>query len=526
LLVPQDIRERKGSFYTPRIWVELSQKYLADVFGKDWQDEYYVWDCAAGTGNLLAGLTNKYNIWASTLDKADVDVMKDRIQNGANLLESHVFFFFFLNDDFTKLPQGLQDIINDPKRRRKLVVYINPPYAEASNRKTVVSKGENKANVSTETKMYKDFSKIVGTATRELYAQFFLRIFKEIPACKLASFSTLKYVSAQYFYNFRKYFTANFKSGFVCKASSFDNVNGAFPIGFSILDLGIKKKISKIEVDVYGNDKYVEQSFHIGRRNFYAYKKGTFIIDWLRKFYDKKGEIIAFLRMQGTDIQNNIGVFIVNKLSENDIKKHLYTKITIKNLIEISIYFAVRKCIPATWLNDRDQFLYPNNEWQKDIEFQNDCLAYMLFNNNISTKYGVNHWLPFTEQEVNARDKFESHFMLSFIRGKIIQNGYSNLFEQEEDRYCMKRAVSAEATKVFDAGRELWKYYHAQPQCDVNASLYDIREYFQGRNDKGNMNSKSDDETYNELVGNLRSALKMLSQKIEPKVYEYEFLKE
>jgi hypothetical protein len=38
LLVPQDIRERKGSFFTPRIWVELSQKYIADVLGEDWQD--------------------------------------------------------------------------------------------------------------------------------------------------------------------------------------------------------------------------------------------------------------------------------------------------------------------------------------------------------------------------------------------------------------------------------------------------------------------------------------------------------
>ena len=105
LLVPQDVRERKGSFFTPQIWVELSQKYLTDVLGKDWQDEYYIWDCACGTGNLLAGLTNKYNIWASTLDTQDVDVIRDRIKNGANLLESHVFQFDFLNDDFTKLPQ-------------------------------------------------------------------------------------------------------------------------------------------------------------------------------------------------------------------------------------------------------------------------------------------------------------------------------------------------------------------------------------------------------------------------------------
>ena len=35
LLVPQDIRERKGSFFTPKIWVDLSQKYLADVLGEN-----------------------------------------------------------------------------------------------------------------------------------------------------------------------------------------------------------------------------------------------------------------------------------------------------------------------------------------------------------------------------------------------------------------------------------------------------------------------------------------------------------
>ena len=61
LLVPQDVRERKGSFFTPKIWVDLSQKYLADVLGENWQDEYYVWDCAAGTGNLSLPISLKYS---------------------------------------------------------------------------------------------------------------------------------------------------------------------------------------------------------------------------------------------------------------------------------------------------------------------------------------------------------------------------------------------------------------------------------------------------------------------------------
>jgi len=59
----------------------------------------------------------------------------------------------------------------------------------------------------------------------------------------------------------------------------------------------------------------------------------------------------------------------------------------------------------------------------------------------------------------------------------------------------------------------------------VNASLYEIREYFQGRNEKGKMNNKSSDEKYMELIGALRSCLKVLGDKIAEKVYEYEFLK-
>jgi hypothetical protein len=88
-----------------------------------------------------------------------------------------------------------------------------------------------------------------------------------------------------------------------------------------------------------------------------------------------------------------------------------------------------------------------------------------------------------------------------------------------------RREFSEIAKEVFSTGKELWKYYHSQVNINLNASLYDIREYFQGRSDKGGMNSKSDDETYNKLIGSLRSAVKALAKKIEPKVYEYGFLR-
>jgi hypothetical protein len=195
------------------------------------------------------------------------------------------------------------------------------------------------------------------------------------------------------------------------------------------------------------------------------------------------------------------------------------------NLIPVSIYYSVRKCLDQTWINDRDQFLVPNSNWNQDFKFHNDCLCYTIFNINIQEQFGTNHWIPFTEQEVNAQNRFESHFMTDFMNGKIKNENEINLFGTSENQ-TVKREFSAEAKDVFDAGRELWKYYHSKPNVNVNASLYDIREYFQGRNDKGRMNSKSDDEKYMELIGELRNKLDFLADKIKPKIHEYEFLKE
>lgn len=88
---------------------------------------------------------------------------------------------------------------------------------------------------------------------------------------------------------------------------------------------------------------------------------------------------------------------------------------------------------------------------------------------------------------------------------------------------------SLEAQAVFEAGKQLRIYYHEtadKAHYLANASLYDIREYFQGRNPKTNrMNNSSDDQHYNLLIGNLRDKLKYLASKISEKVYEYEFLK-
>jgi hypothetical protein len=85
-----------------------------------------------------------------------------------------------------------------------------------------------------------------------------------------------------------------------------------------------------------------------------------------------------------------------------------------------------------------------------------------------------------------------------------------NAFDDKKPKPAGPLKFSREASAVFKAGLELWRYYHAQPKANVNASLYDIREHFQGRNENGRMNVKSADVKYNELIGILRDKLKIL----------------
>lgn len=549
LLVPQDVRERKGSFFTPARWVELSQQYIAAELGENWQEEYYVWDCRAGTGNLLAGLQNKYNIYASTLDEADVSTMKQRIQNGANLLENHVFQFDFLNDSLldevdkdgnvtkkSKLPKSLQDIIRDPEKRRKLVIYINPPYAEAANRKTVVGSGENKTDVAVQTKTYKKYLNRIGIAGRELFAQFLIRIYDELPTAVLAQFSKLKIVQAPNFREFRGEFRAKPGRNFCVPANTFDNVKGDFPIGFFIWRTDISETIEQVKTDLYdaqGNFLYTKV--------LEAESEIPTINDWIISTRNRKGETsIGYMSAKGNDFQNANYNFIINGKSQ--LPHPRGTLVTDKNIIEVSVYLAVRHCITATWINDRDQFLFPNDEWQNDSVFQTDCLVYTLFHgqNRISSEHGTNHWIPFTEEEVGAQEIFESHFMSDYLQGKhtpsktpICAEGelFAEGQDQSDESEPPKLRFSPEAQAVMDAGRELWRYYHMQPIAKErpNASFYDIRLYFQGtkttKSGKLQMNTESTDAIYTSLITNLRQKQKELAKRIEPKVYEYGFLK-
>ena len=545
-LAPKDIRERKGAFFTPSVWVKKAQEYLKDSLGENWENEYYIWDCAAGTGNLLVGLKNPARIFASTIDLNDVVMMKNLIKMEAkneneklDLLENHIFQFDFLNDDFEKLPDNLQRIIqNEPE---KLVIFINPPYAEAASATTPAGTGKNKTNVSNTTKIHQKYSVDLKKSIRELFIQFFIRIYNEIPNSKMASFSTLKYLNSVNLIDFRKHFKAKFLKGFICPAYTFDNVKGQFPIGFLVWDLKEKKDIKKTTIDIF-NEKCEKK----GKKTFYAVvKKEKNMNQWLKTFLEQnKQNIICGIATIGVDFQSNNACHInfLEKVQVGNAKGVSRFAISKNNLIVSFIYFSMRKIIPHSYVNHNDQFLYPNEKWKNDKEFQNNCFVYALFHgkNRISSQEGTNHFIPFTEKELNVQEAFESHFLLDFMAGRIKSNNDDFLGKNAQSFIPTKpMEFSIEAQNVLSAAKAIYVYYHQvasdkrnswkindQVKYSRNASFYDIKEFFQGRSEKGRMNSKSEDLKYTELLNNLKNAQKILAQKIEPKIYEYGFLLE
>lgn len=122
--------------------------------------------------------------------------------------------------------------------------------------------------------------------------------------------------------------------------------------------------------------------------------------------------------------------------------------------------------------------------------------------------------------------------MSNFIAGKCEKSKIKSDLELGlGDEFIPTKPLkfSKEAKAVFEAGREIWRYYYQNTNdkdYNVNASLYDIKAHFQGRNSKGKMNNTSKDEGYNKLMDVLSEALKTLAEKITPKIYDYGFLRE
>lgn len=539
-LIPINERVFKGAYYTPLAVVDKAYDLLAQTLGKNWQKDYIVWDMCCGVGNLEVKHSNPRNIYMSTLDQEDVDVMKAT----KTCVAAQRFQYDYLNDDITddgkidyslsnKVPEGLRKAIADGK---KILVLINPPYAEATNFENI-AKGldaENKQGVA-KTRVAATAMQDYGKASNELFTQFLARIAQEIPSATIAMFSTMKYVNAPNFEKFRQNWSAKYLGGFVVHNKAFDGLTGKFPIGFLIWETNnlstLHVPITEISAEVL--DKSAQA---IGEKKFFNLPNNSFLNVWLSRPKSNKTPVIPLKNAISPTVttprvktwsDNAIAYMYcgVNDLQHAEQQTVIYSSvyhggngfyINTDNLWQAAIIFSVRRLIKPTWLNDRDQFLQPTQPLSE--EFKTDCLIWMLFNRCQRTASAdnlewngqkwkiINHFLPFTEIEVNAPDRFESDFMVQYLTDRI---------------------QSAEATAVLDTGRLLWQAYFAHTDVRTvrdefklnraDVSWYQVRKALEARNASG--------DTLPVDFLPFENAYKTLSDKLRPMVFELGFLR-
>ena len=611
-LIPYDERAFKGAYYTPLHIVDRAYDLLTQLLGRNWQREYIVVDPCCGVGNLETKHSNPRNVFMSTLDQADVDVMLA----SKTCRAATRFQYDYLNDDIAddgtidysitnKMPHELRKIIAAAKAgKKKILVLQNPPYAEATNADNTAkgSKMENKTGVA-KTRWAKYGMARYGRCSNELFAQFLTRIAAEYPNALVATFSTLKYINAQTFETFRKEWPAKYLGGFVVHSKAFDGIKGDFPIGFLVwqtnnehTDLltpnGVRdgrgarparprasgalaptENVSRVSgeqirvlntfpasiscevLDRFGNA--------IGEKAFHNIPNDQLLTNWIKRpkpngelcvpltnaieppkaaRRDQRGTkwsdgAIGFLCTGTNDLQNTNYVYV---LSSGASRGH-GTFVTEDNLDRACVLFAVQHLITHTWQNHNDQFLIPAKELSD--EFKLDCLVYMLFHGKNLTASAdnlvwngrkwsiVNHFIPFTEEEVDAPGRFESDFMVRYLpehTDLLTPNGGPT-----ENVSCVSgeqiRVLSSSAQAVLAAGREIWReYFRRFPSFD-----YSIREKLRlNRPDVGWYQIRQALKLYGESAEGrptdfsaFEAAYRALSDKLRPQVYEYGFLK-
>ena len=488
-LIPLKERQFKGAYYTPLQLVDKAYGYLDQALGKNWQKDYYLWDMCCGVGNLEAKHGNHRNLFMSTLDQADIDIM----QASKTCQAATRFQYDYLNDDITpagtldynltnKLPKELLKIIHDHqqgKAAKKVLVLINPPFAEATSLDTR-GKGEHKPGIA-KSKVSQFMMEAYGKAKSELFAQFLVRISQELPFAKIAFFSTQKYISAQSFEVFRHQWKADFKAGLVVHNKAFDGSKGEFPIGFAVWSLQQQlPKLEQLEFDVYDKNLVVRgiKSFIYSSTRPSLRGGGGGGVEqplnlWIERPRTEKipavpmksalnisssnlavtttrEDALGYMAALGNDVQNAVqGTFFVSSVAGAGHGFYL----TAQNLEQAAMVFTARRSTPKTWLNNRDQFYQPLKP--PTPAFALDCLVYMLFHNgnqtsaidglewNNQTWSITNHFVPFTEQEVQANGRFESNFMSEYLA------------ERQSD-------LSAEAKAVLEAGKHLWRVFFSE----------------------------------------------------------------
>ena len=546
------MRRFTGEFYTPIEFAEKGLKYIEKSIGKWWEnDNYRLWDMAAGTGNLEFALPSE------ALEKCYISTLLEDDANYCSRIfpQATCFQYDYLNDDVDylinkgqlnfqvqcKMPKKLFEDLQNPKI--KWIIFINPPFVTSNDTNKLLGK-KSKDEVSiTKIRSYMTNDNL-GETSRELYSQFLYRISKEFNGKKayLAMFSKLKYINSNNDQKLRDtFFKYEFKKGFMFHSKLFHGNKGNFPVGFLVWDLFKNKALKEQDIildvfndmiEKYGTKKIVNDNRNLFLSKWLKREANSHIMPPLKSSINLSDRVkdvrdgvsdgfLCSLMCCGNDFQHQNQTALLSS-SQGSAGS---TSVTKNNFEKAMIVHTVRRLPVATWTNDRDQFYQPIME-NLEAEFIGDCVIWSVFSNSNETvslkniqykgnNYRIkNNLYPYLLKEVK-------HWECNLTSIK------TELDVEKEERFLAEwiqnHKLSLEAEKVLNAGKELYKKFyisiletHWQDYCIEN---WDVG-YWQVRNavtEKGKECIELD---------KLKTLHLELGKKLLPKLYDLKFIPE
>lgn len=543
-LVDDSVRRNKGEFFTPTTFVDKAHEYLTDVYGTDWKERFVVWDNSSGTHNLTRDYKFK-ELYTSTLEQSDIDTAN---QMGYNP-EATKFQYDFLNDSDDKLPQGLQDAINEGK---EILFLINPPYATANNKDK--KEGSHKGGIST-TIVGQEMrnSKEWGASTQQLYSQFLYRIWKYQQTNKnihIAIFCKPNYLSGGSFKNFRNKFFGSFgfEKGFLFQASHFSDVSTDWGINFAVFS-NSANNVKEYVHDLVEVDNEVFNLSVKGEKYLYNVDGRKKASDWVReevkglKTIDAPQQSSTYVikeKGRGNLVEGGIGYILSasNNIQYNSQSVAMFSScfsngnglsIIKENILKTTALFTARKAIKGNWINDKDEYLAPNEEHPKYRQFELDSLVYSLFNN--SSQQSSLRQVDYKGKKWDIKNEFfwmDKETML----GLAEENNYDALYQDartDHSRYVntllsngLYANLSDDAKEILDMATELTKktFGLRQMYAENNPHLH-LDSWDAGYAQlKGVWN-----EYYKEEFKAFRTAYTAFENRLRPLVFELGFLR-
>lgn len=220
---------------------------------------------------------------------------------------------------------------------------------------------------------------------------------------------------------------------------------------YDLLDLNKETEIIKIgEKTIYNVDGYKSASDWV-REEVKGLK--TFDVPQMSSSLNVKQKGV------GKVTENSMGYFFnkTNNVASNPINVAIVSSVysdahglsvVPENIHKVTTLFCARKSIQPNWINQKDEYLAPNEEHEQFEQFKYDSLVYTLFNS--ASNQSSLRQVEYKEKLWDIKNEF---FWLSVDRMKELadENGYDELYNDARtasDRHVYKLLFGEE--RIYD----------------------------------------------------------------------------